>query len=320
MKNISVVIPLFNEHESIAELVQKIFFVCDREAIQAEVILVDDGSRDGSLQECERLYEHYPEKLQVISFRRNYGKSAALRCGIEQARGEVIITMDADLQDDPEAIIGLLAKINEGYDLVSGWKKKRHDPLSKTLPSKLFNSVVSFFSGIKLHDFNCGLKAYRADCAKSLDIYGERHRFLPVLAHWNGFSVTELVVTHHARKYGKSKFGIERLTNGLFDLLTLLFLRRYLKKPLHFFGLLGLFCIVTGASILGYFGVNWIQTGHMHIRPLILFGVGAIIVGIQFISIGLIGEMISQNNPGVEYQLKRNLLPASDKAKTRALS
>ncbi|MFW5775440.1 MAG: glycosyltransferase, partial [Chitinivibrionales bacterium] len=205
-------------------------------------------------------------------------------------------------------IQSMLEKLDEGWDLVSGWKKQRHDPvLSKNSPSKLFNAVVSAMSGVHLHDFNCGFKAYRRGTAKSLDIYGERHRFLPALAHWDRWRVTEIPVPHHPRKYGKTKYGISRFFNGLLDLITLLFLRRYLTNPLHFFGLLGLLFFFIGAIVLGYFGVNWAITGQMHIRPLTLLSVGSIIVGIQFISIGLIGEMITNANPNRTYKIRDQL-------------
>jgi len=215
--------------------------------------------------------------------------------------------MDADLQDDPVAIPEMVRLIEQdGFDLVSGWKKKRHDPvLSKNLPSKLFNATVSATSGVTLHDFNCGFKAYRSAAAKSLEIYGERHRFLPALAHWNGWKVTETAVPHHPRKFGKTKYGINRFVNGLFDLVTLLFLRKYMKNPMHFFGLIGLFMGLLGTSILAYFGVEWIVTREMHIRPLLLLAVGALIMGIQFVSIGLIGELItSMGHKGREYQVR----------------
>ncbi|MFW6220924.1 MAG: glycosyltransferase family 2 protein [Fibrobacterota bacterium] len=302
---ISVVIPLFNENESLPELMSAIASVMKEVTEEYEVLFVDDGSTDDSFQTCRKLHLEFPLHVRVIRFSRNYGKAAALSAGIEKARGDVIITMDADLQDDPTAIPAMLDKLDEGYDLVSGWKKKRHDPiLSKNIPSKVFNFVVSAMSGVHLHDFNCGFKAYREETAKSLDIYGERHRFLPALAHWDRWRVTEIPVTHHPRKFGKTKYGISRFFNGLLDLITLLFLRRYLTNPLHFFGLLGLFCFFVGAVVLGYFGVNWAITGQMHIRPLTLLSVGAIIVGIQFISIGLIGEMITNSNPNRTYKIR----------------
>jgi glycosyltransferase involved in cell wall biosynthesis len=304
---VSIVVPLYNEQESLPELVASIDTAMSQKGFDHEVVLVDDGSSDDSFGVCRKLHQEYPLKVKVYRFSRNYGKSAALSVGIAQASGDVIVTMDADLQDDPAAIPGMIEKINEGWDLVSGWKKKRYDPLSKTLPSKVWNRLTSAMAGIKLHDFNCGFKAYRADVAKGLDIYGERHRYLPALAHWDGFRVTEIAVPHHPRKYGRSKYGMSRMVKGFLDLVTLLFLRRYLTNPLHFFGLLGLVFFFAGAAVLGYFGVDWLIAGSMRMRPLIILSVGAVIVGIQFISIGLIGEMITHSFPNRTYKIRNKL-------------
>ncbi|MBD3345788.1 MAG: glycosyltransferase [Chitinivibrionales bacterium] len=303
---LSIVVPLYNEEDSLVHLTQAIEQAINPLGYEYEVIFVDDGSTDRSLEICKELHDKYPGTLKVLSFNRNYGKSAALSVGIDKAEGDVIVTMDADLQDDPSAIPEMLNKLDEGYDVVSGWKKKRHDPLSKTLPSKFYNSLTALFSGVKIHDFNCGFKAYRAPAAKSLEIYGDRHRYLPVLAHWDGFRVTEMVVTHHRRKYGKSKFGLGRAT-GMFDLLTLLFLRKYMRKPLHFFGLLGVLFGLAGAAVLSYFGVQWIITGAMRVRPLVILSLGAIIMGIQFVSIGLIGEMITHSVPKHRYSIRETI-------------
>ena len=246
--------------------------------------MIDDGSTDGSFEIIRELYYKYKEKIKAIRFARNYGKSAALSAGIKKAEGDIIVTMDADLQDDPCAILDMIKLIeNQGWDVVSGWKKKRYDPITKTLPSKIWNFATSVVSGVKIHDFNCGFKAYKKEAAKSLEIYGERHRYLPVLAFWNGFKVTEMVVPHHPRKFGKSKYGFGRGFKGLLDLITLLFLRKYMKNPLHFFGLIGFLFSLLGTIILAYFGIEWIITKHMHIRPLVLLSVGSIIMGIQFI-------------------------------------
>jgi glycosyltransferase involved in cell wall biosynthesis len=274
-----------------------------------EVIFVDDGSSDRSLETINEIISAAPEKnVKAISFRRNYGKSAALSVGFSAAQGDYIITMDADLQDDPAAIGDLVAKIEEGYDVVSGWKKVRHDPvLTKNIPSKIFNFAVSTMSGLKLHDFNCGFKIYRNEAAKSLEVYGERHRFLPILAHWNGYKVGECPVPHHPRIYGKSKFGINRFFNGAFDLATLLFLRKYMRNPLHFFGMIGLLLIAVGGGILGYFGMVWATTFQLHIRPLFLLGVMSAILGVQFFSIGLIGEMITNQNKERKYTIKKTI-------------
>jgi len=306
---LSVVIPLLNEKESLPPLMEAIAASLDAAAVSYEVIFVDDGSTDGSFDVVRTLCgaSAYAGKIRAVRFSRNYGKAAALAVGIERARGDVIVTMDADLQDDPALIPDMVKLLDGGYDVVSGWKKKRYDPLTKTLPSKVWNIATSLLAGIRLHDFNCGFKAYRAEAAKGLEIYGERHRYLPVLAYWNGYRVTEMVVTHHERKFGKSKYGFGRGLKGIFDLLTLLFLRKYMKTPLHFFGLLGLVLVSLGAAVLAYFGVEWVVTGHMHIRPLVLLSTVAIIMGIQFISIGLIGEMITHAGPRNTYTIKDTL-------------
>lgn len=308
MKKLSFVIPLLNEEESLPHLAEAITKVMDREGHDFEIIFVDDGSRDNSYQVLTELKEKQPDIIRVVRFSRNYGKAAGLSVGIKRAVGNIIITMDADLQDDPEAVPDMLKLIDEGWDVVSGWKKKRHDPvLSKNLPSKLFNFVTSMASGLKLHDFNCGFKTYRAEAANSLEIYGERHRYLPALAYWNGYRVTEMPVTHHARKFGKSKYGLNRFVNGFLDLLTLMFLKKYMKNPLHLFGFIGFLILFVSMGVLGYFGVEWVRTGEMHIRPLTLLSVGGIITGIQFISLGLIGEMIANNGSRDNYTIREEL-------------
>ena len=290
---LSIVIPLLNEKNSLALLTEAIEKTVGGAGVSHEIIFIDDGSSDGSFEALKEVHEKNPRTVRVFRFSRNYGKSAALSVGIEKAMGDIIVTMDADLQDDPSAIPDMVRMIDEGWDLVSGWKKKRHDPLTFTLPSKIWNFATSVIAGIKLHDFNCGFKAYRAITAKNLEIYGERHRYLPALAHWEGYSVTEIAVTHHARKYGKSKYGFSKFYKGIFDLLTILFLRKYMKNPMHFFGMLGIVFAIAGGAVLVYFGVEWILTRQMHLRPLVLLAIGAIIMGIQFISIGLIGEMLT---------------------------
>lgn len=306
--DISIVVPLYNEEESLTPLFEQISAVMEQEKLSFEVVFVDDGSNDGSLTVLTELAKKHNE-IKVLSFGRNYGKSAGLAVGIDAASGDVIVTMDADLQDDPVAIPSMLEKINnEGWDVVSGWKQKRLDPvLTKNIPSKFFNLVVSKMSGVKLHDFNCGFKAYRNAAAKSLEIYGERHRFLPALAHWNGFKVTEVPVPHHARQFGVSKFGIDRFFNGFFDLATLLFLRKYMRSPLHFFGLIGIIMMLVGLGISAWFGVDWLITRSLHVRPLMLLAVTSMIMGIQFFSIGLIGEMISNMNSQRNYLIKKQL-------------
>jgi len=304
---LSLVIPLLNEVESLPPLMDAISQSLDTKKIDYEVVFVDDGSSDGSYDAIVGLQKKFGTKIHAIRFSRNYGKAAALSVGIEKACGNIIVTMDADLQDDPLVIPDMIALLDQGYDVVSGWKKKRYDPITKTLPSKVWNIATSMVAGIRLHDFNCGFKAYKADIAKSLEIYGQRHRYLPVLAHWDGAKVTEMVVPHHARKFGKSKYGFGRGLKGIFDLLTLLFLRKYMKNPLHFFGLVGLGFAAIGSVVLAYFGVEWIITQHMRIRPLVLLSMGAIIMGIQFISIGLVGEMITHASPRNTYTIKETL-------------
>ncbi len=296
---LSVVIPLFNEAESLPELVAKVDQVCQSIAPDAyEIVAVDDGSTDGSFAVLQQLLEQYP-RLRIIRFRRNYGKSAALAVGFDRARGDVIVTMDADLQDDPEEIPRLLAKLEEGYDLVSGWKKKRYDPWHKTVPSKLFNWVTSIVSGVRLHDFNCGLKAYRKEIAKRLRVYGEMHRYLPAIAHLMGFRVTEIPVRHHPRKYGRSKFGAGRFIKGFLDLLTVVLTTRFARRPLHFFGSIGILMAVVGFGIDLYLTIEWILgKTFLSNRPLALLGIALIIVGVQFISLGLLAEMIVQQQAG----------------------
>jgi glycosyltransferase involved in cell wall biosynthesis len=291
---ISIIIPLLNEEDSLLELYDKIIYVLSTEKISYEIIFIDDGSTDNSLNILKNLHSKN-KKIKIYSFQKNYGKSAALSQGFKKASGDIVITMDADLQDDPNEIPKLLDKINKGHDLVSGWKKKRNDPISKTIPSKFFNFVTSKLTGIKIHDFNCGLKAYRKKVIKDIPVYGELHRYLPVLAHWRGYKVGELTVLHHKRKYGKTKFGVRRFLSGFFDLFTVLFLTRYRQKPLHLFGFFGLLSFIAGFGISLYLTVLWFQGFGIGNRPLLFLGVLLIIVGMQSFSIGLIGEMITNS-------------------------
>ncbi len=291
MTDISIVIPAYNEAQSLPELFDRIHKVLGAKSWSYEIIVVDDGSNDGTFELIRKLQGN-DKRLHAIRFRTNAGKAAGLDAGFRKAEGTYVITMDADLQDDPAEIPELIAKLDEGYDLVSGWKQVRHDPVSKTIPSKFFNFLTSTVGGVRLHDFNCGLKAYRSDVVKSIQLYGEMHRYIPVLAHWKGFRITEKVVQHHPRKHGKSKYGLARM-RGLFDLLTIVFLNRYMKRPLHFFGFLGILLLLAGGAVLGYFGIQWAVTGEMHIRPLVLLAVTSIILGIQFVSLGFLGEMIT---------------------------
>jgi glycosyltransferase involved in cell wall biosynthesis len=294
---ISVVIPLLNEEESLPELSSRLKESLTNEVKDSwEVLFIDDGSTDNSFKVLKEIHAE-DKRFKVIRFRRNYGKSPALAVGFEKARGRFIITMDADLQDDPAEIKNLMSKINEGYDLVSGWKKTRHDPIGKTLPSKFFNFVTSKASGIKLHDFNCGLKAYRKEVAKSLKVYGEMHRYLPALAHLDGFRVAEIPVLHHPRKHGYSKFGASRFVKGFLDLTTVIFTTKYLKRPLHFFGTFGVLFTLIGLGIDLYLSYEWMfRNQSLSNRPLVLFGVALIIVGVQLFTMGLLGELLIKNS------------------------
>lgn len=294
---ISVVIPLYNEEESLRELGQRLETTLQQMAGERyEVIFVDDGSRDGSFAVIQELHRKNP-RFQAIRFRTNYGKSAALSVGFEKVRGQFVYTMDADLQDDPAELPAMMEKLESGYDLVSGWKKRRHDPWHKTMPSKLFNKVVQTVTKLKIHDFNCGLKLYRQEVLPQLSVYGEMHRYLPAQAHWQGFRVTELPVTHHARKHGVSKFGVSRFVKGYLDLLTLLLTFRYSTRPLHVFGTIGTVVALVGFLIDLWLSIEWfLGMTSLTNRPLALLGVLMIIVGVQLVSIGLIGEMIAKNS------------------------
>jgi glycosyltransferase involved in cell wall biosynthesis len=260
--------------------------------ITYEIIFVDDGSSDQSFTILNGLHQK-DSKIKVISFRRNFGKAAALTTGFEASSGDIVITMDADLQDDPAEIPRFIDAIQNGMDLVSGWKKKRHDPLNKLIPSKLFNWATCKIAGIKLHDFNCGFKAYRRELLDHIDLYGELHRYIPALANWKGFKVGEIVVLHHPRKFGESKYGYERLLNGLFDIITIYFTRKYGKRPLHVFGKLGLLFELVGFGALGYLVILWLLgLGPIGHRPLLFFGMLSVLFGMQLVVFGLISEML----------------------------
>lgn len=305
--DISIVIPLLNEEESLQELVERIVGQLAALKKEYEILFIDDGSTDSSFDVMLKLKEKYPS-IRILQFRKNFGKSAALSEGFKRANGEFVITMDADLQDDPAEIPNLIAKLEQGYDLVSGWKKVRHDPIGKTVPSKLFNFTTRKLTGIKIHDFNCGLKAYRKEVIKAIPVYGELHRYLPVLAHWQGFKVGEIVVQHHARKFGVSKFGIRRFFSGFFDLMTVLFITRYRQKPLHLFGFLGLVSSVIGFGILAYLSILWFQGYGIGHRPLLFLGVLLVIVGSQSFSLGLIGEMITNTRDNtIKYAVREEI-------------
>ena len=305
---LSVIIPLYDEEESLRELYERIIQAAEKTVQSFEIIFIDDGSQDDSLKILQALHER-DSRVKVISFRKNYGKSAALSEGFHYCSGDIVITMDADLQDDPAEIPHLIKKINEGYDLVSGWKKKRYDPWLKKVTSKFYNFVTSRMSGITLHDFNCGLKAYRRAVVKEIRLYGQLHRFVPVLAHWQGFRVGEVVVQHHARKFGKTKFGPSRFAHGFFDILTVMFLLRFKRRPLHLFGLMGMVCFVIGSAITLYLGFQRIvYSMYLSRRPILFLGILLIIVGVQFISLGLLGEMVSESRDAKDgYSIKQKI-------------
>ena len=291
--DLSVIIPILNERDNLSELYQQLTMVLSHLNRTYEIVFVDDGSTDGSLQLCRKLTMMSPQVV-LVELRRNFGKATALQVGFQVARGEIIITMDGDLQDDVKEIPHFLEALEDGLDLVSGWKQNRQDPLTKTLPSRLFNRVTSFLTGIPLRDFNCGFKAYRREVVKNLNLYGELHRYIPVLAHAQGFRVGEIPVYHHPRRHGKSKYSFERFFRGAFDLLTTLFLCGFQRRPLHLFGLVGLAFLLVGVSIDAYLAFLWL-TGLAHIgnRPLLMLGTLLIIVGIQILIFGLLAELIT---------------------------
>jgi glycosyltransferase involved in cell wall biosynthesis len=292
---ISVVVPVQNEERSVALLYDELRSALEPLGEEWEVVFVDDGSTDGTFAALTRL--HAAERnVRVVRLRRNFGKAAALSAGFGQAEGQIVVTIDGDLQDDPAEIPRLLAKLEEGFDLVSGWKTRRRDPLTRRVPSRIFNGVTGWVSGLRLHDMNCGLKAYRSEVVKGLRIYGELHRFIPVLAHYRGFRVAELPVNHRPREHGRSRYGLERYLRGFFDLLTVTFIGRYRTRPLHLFGGLGLFLGLAGTAILVYLTALKIAGNAIGRRPLLTLGVLLVVVGMQFFSLGLLGEMITSQH------------------------
>lgn len=304
--DVSVVVPLFNEEESLPELCSWIKKVCVENQLSYEIVLVDDGSKDRSWEIIETLCAGNPH-IKGIRFQRNYGKSAALNEGFKVAAGDVVITMDADMQDSPDEIPALRKMIIEdGYDLVSGWKQRRHDPLSKTIPSKFFNGVTASVSNIKLHDFNCGLKSYKLKVVKTIEVYGEMHRYIPLIAKWAGYTkIGEKVVEHRPRKYGKSKFGLERFVNGFLDLASIMFVGKFGKRPMHFFGTWGTISFVFGFLVFTYLTISkfFLDATGMTQRPLFFFAILAMIIGTQLFLTGFIAELITRNAPGRNFYL-----------------
>ncbi len=290
---LSVVVPLFEESKSLPELVERIAESLGE--FTFELILVDDGSKDDSWDVIKELRSKYPW-VKGVSLQRNYGKSTALQAGFEVARGRYVATLDADLQDDPAEIPSLIEMLEAGHDLVSGWKKQRMDPVSKTIPSRFFNTVTRWVTGINLHDFNCGLKVYRREVIENIHLYGELHRYVPLLAQWEGYDrIAEKVVQHHPRKYGQTKFGLSRFMHGFLDLLTLMFVHHYMSRPMHFFGSLGVLALIVGGAINFYLSyMKVIHDEPLANRPLLFLGIMLVVIGVQFFSIGFLGDMINK--------------------------
>lgn len=300
MKKISIVIPVMDEQDNVTELYNQLESVLSKTG-EYEILFIDDGSRD---ETAKRIKEIKDKNVRLIQFQRNFGKAAALSCGFKESKGDMIITMDGDLQDDPKEIPRFIEKLKD-YAVVSGWKFKRHDPITKTIPSKFFNWLTKQITGVNIHDSNCGFKAYRRYVVENLDIYGELHRYIPALAHRKGYSIGEIKVEHHARKHGKSKYGVGRLLKGFLDLITVEFLIDYTKRPLHFFGSIGIISGGFGFLICLYLVNLWIQSVHIGDRPLLMLGILLIIMGVQFIAIGLMGELMVSLNKTDDYVTKR---------------
>ncbi|MDP8219656.1 MAG: glycosyltransferase family 2 protein [Candidatus Theseobacter exili] len=306
---ISIIIPVLDEAPSLEQLYQNIIDAVKSLHLEIEIIFIDDGSSDNSFQIIENLHAKDP-RVKGIEFRGNFGKSAALSVGFKIAKGDIVFTMDADLQDDPSEIPTFLEKIDAGYDLVSGWKKKRNDPLTKVIPSRVFNWVVSRLSGVRIHDFNCGIKAYRNEVVKEIEVYGELHRFIPALAAWRNFKIGEIIVRHHKRKFGKSKYGARRFLSGINDLITVMFLTKFQKKPSHLFSGTGVLLMFFGFLINLYILYLKLNYGGIKNRfPLLFLGVLLMIVGVQLISTGLIAEMLTffHNEEKKEFIIKKTV-------------
>ncbi len=318
---LSIIVPVYNEEESLKELTRRIETVATKEQLEFEIVMIDDGSKDTSWSVIEELSAEH-SFVRGIRFRRNFGKAAALSAGFEQSIGDILITMDADLQDDPNEIPNLIAKLDEGFDVISGWKKIRHDPWHKVLPSRVFNGMISWLTGVRLHDHNCGLKAYRREAIAEIDLYGEMHRFVPVLADARGFKVSEIVIQHHARAHGVSKYGFERFVKGFLDLLTVYFLTGYGKRPQHLIGTVGLGSFLCGTAGLFVLSAMWVITRltpledlDLHKKALFYFCIVGVLLGIQLVTMGFLAELItSQNRSGDKpYSISaKTNLPADD--------
>lgn len=303
-QSVSVIVPLYNEEESLETLYDEIAVALSASGLNWDVVFINDGSTDDSASILNGLVKR-SDRATVIELRRNFGKAAALDAGMNAARGEIIVTMDADLQDDPAEIPRFIEQISAGYEVVSGWKKHRKDPVDKTLPSLIFNWVVSRISGLKLNDFNCGFKAYTADAVRGLRLYGELHRFVPVLLHWQGFRVSEITVNHRPRQFGRSKYGLTRIVKGLLDLMTVVLNTRFAARPMHVFGSLGLLMSAIGFVCLSYLTIIWFfEGGPIGTRPLLLFGVLLVLAGLQAFAIGLLGEFIQARSEFKSYSVR----------------
>lgn len=301
--DLSLVIPVKEESENLTQLMKEIVAALSPTGYEYEVIAIDDGSRDSTWDVLKQLSKEH-SFLQGYRFQFNCGKAAALALGFSKAKGKFVATLDGDLQDDPLEIPKMIKILDEGYDLVSGWKIRRLDPWHKTWPSKLFNLTVSAVCGKRLHDFNCGIKVYRSSVVRFIQLYGDYHRFIPVMAKWQGFRITEMPVVHRARVHGVSKYGVSRLVSGFLDLVSLMFMKSFSAKPLHFFGLVGLIFMLLGLGICGFFGYEWLQSGALHVRPLLLAGGFSLVMSVQFFSLGLLGEMMNGN--------KKQVYPVAD--------
>ncbi|HSR69757.1 MAG TPA: glycosyltransferase family 2 protein [Acidobacteriota bacterium] len=317
---ISVIIPLFNEKPSLLELYRELVQELPHHSQDFELLFVDDGSRDGSFEVLKELQKS-DARVRIIRLRRNFGKAAALSAGFRRVRGDVVITIDADLQDRPHEIRKLLSKLKEGFDLVSGWRYRRKDKWSKRLASKIYNLVTSRMTGLNIHDINCGFKAYRRRVIEEIRVYGEMHRYIPVLASYRGFAVGEVEVEHSKRRYGRSKYGISRMLSGFFDFLTVLILTRYSSKPLHIFGILGGVLSFLGTVILAYLAVGWLLGDYIEGRPLFFIAILMSIIGVQFFFFGLLAEMIAYSSRREDdYSIDEILEPeASSESQPRAL-